>query len=263
MRTLVIAVWAVLCSLLAAVPAVADSPATLPPLAPGEVLLEVSALGVSRTPATSAVLTLRINSTASTREEARRNAAAAAARVVTAARAAGVAAADIEQAPVTEDSLGMDVYNTALTLDPEGNVVDELPPSFTATSAVTVVLRNPAGAAPLASRLRAIEGVQLDSIHYRLDDDRAARRTARGDAIRNARADAEAYAAAMGMRIARLLRVTERTGVDSLPMALTEENPLARGMRDGPGSLGRQSNEDGQIATYAIVGVDYALTAAR
>jgi hypothetical protein len=46
-------------------------------------------------------------------------------------------------------------------------------------------------------------------------------------------------------------------------MALTEDNALARGMRDGPGSLATRSNESGQIETYAIVGVDYALAPLR
>ena len=60
-----------------------------------------------------------------------------------------------------------------------------------------------------------------------------------------------------------LLRVTERTGFDSLPMALTEDNALARGMRNGPGSLVGRNRDSGEIETYAIIGVDYALAPLR
>lgn len=263
MRKLVIAAWAVLCSVLIAVPAAADSPATLPPLAPGEVLLEVSAYGVARSPATSAIFTAQIRANAASEEEARRNVTSAVAQITTAARAAGATAADIVAGPVSSDRSFVDLYNTIDVDMNSAASTDEARVAHYAHSTVTITLRNPAAAPALRGTLSAIDGVDVERVQYRLDDDRAARRTARGEAIRNARTDAETYAAAMNMRIVRVLRVTERTGFDSLPMALTEDNALARGMRDGPGGIIGQNRESGEIETYAVLGVDYALAPLR
>jgi uncharacterized protein YggE len=262
MRKFMNAASPVLCSLFAAVPATADSPASLPPLAPGEVLLEISAYGVARPPATSATFTARSSADAESDEEARRTVADRIARVTTAARGAGVAAGDILAGPVETDRSYGALYANSMDM----NVTDGFDsgtPSYSASATVTFVSRTPSAAPGLARSLSAIEGVEPGTAQYRLDDDRAARRTARAEAIRNARTDAESYAAAMGMRIVRVLRVTERTGFDSLPIALTEENVLARGLREGPGGLVHRSDESGEIETYAIVGVDYALAPAR
>jgi uncharacterized protein YggE len=165
MRKLVIAAWAVLGSVLLAVPAAADSPVSLPPLAPGEVLLEVNAFGVARSPATSATLTARISRNAASEEEVRSNVAAAVAQITAAARAAGVPAADIVASPVSTDrSLGSDFYNSA---DMDLNAVDSMDhgagQTYYASSGVTIALRSPAAAAALRRTVAAIDGVEVES----------------------------------------------------------------------------------------------------
>jgi uncharacterized protein len=260
MRKSVIAAWAVLCSLAAAVPASADSPVSLPPLAPGEVLLEVNAVGVVRTPATSAVVTANVSAMGTTEEEARRSAQATAARVAAAARAAGVAPGDIAAGEISVDqTLSTDIY--AMNASYEANLAEAAPETHYASAAVVITVRSAAAVTvpALVRTLSAIEHVEAGSPQYRLDDDRAARREARARAVQNARADAESYASSMGMRIVRVLRATERTGLDAMPMMLTENNALGRFIQEGPGG----SNRDAQIETYAILGVDYALAPAR
>ncbi|MEA3041376.1 MAG: hypothetical protein QOC65_865, partial [Sphingomonadales bacterium] len=89
MRKLIVAAWLAASSLLIAVPAAADSPFSLPPLAPGEVLLEINAVGISQAPASSATISVVISAEEASEAAARRAAATAVQRVTAAARAAG------------------------------------------------------------------------------------------------------------------------------------------------------------------------------
>jgi hypothetical protein len=79
----------------------AQSPVSTQPLAPGEVLLEVDALGTVTTRADTATLLVRVEASAATETEARRATESAADRIVAAASSAGVAASDISRHPIT------------------------------------------------------------------------------------------------------------------------------------------------------------------
>ncbi|HEX9932773.1 MAG TPA: SIMPL domain-containing protein [Allosphingosinicella sp.] len=254
MRKLIVAAWLTATSLLVAVPAAADSPVTLPPLAAGEVLLETNAIGIATSPATSARLTIAVSVEGATEAEARRAAAAAVQRVTAAARAAGVAASDIDASAVEVSSdpyLDDMMMNAAM----EANLTTDASEVHTASATVTIRMRSAAATPALHRTLEAIDNVNAGVPEYSLDDDSAARRTARGEAVRKARADAEAYAAALGMRLGRVLRVTERTGLDFLGMAFSESNTAMRTFRDYERSVA-----EGQVMTFVVVGVDYALT---
>lgn len=261
MRKIVVAGWLAASSLVLAVPAAADSPVTLAPLAPGEVLLEVSGVGIARTPATSATITASVSASGETEAEARRNAATALQRISAAARAAGVAAADIEAGTVQvshdpyADYSGAMYENTVSDLNASDSMMNMASASeHRAAASVAIRLRSAAAAGPLQRSLASLENVTAGEPAYQLDDDSAARRTARAEAVRKARVDAETYAATMNMRVARVLRVTERTGLDLLALGLTENSTILREVQ----GLERQMR-DGQIGTYAIVGIDYAL----
>jgi hypothetical protein len=249
MRKSVVAVWLALSSVVAAVPAAADSPISLPPLAPGEVLLEVGAIGVATSPATSATLTVTIMVEGETEEQARRLADAALARVVAAARAAGVAAADIDSSAADASTMSTDLYNATYAMGDNGLGATSM--SYANAGAV-IQMRNPAALPALRRTLSGIEHVSVGEPDYRLDDDSAARRTARSDALRRARADADAYAASMNMRVVRVLRVTERGGTDFMSM-LFGEPQVVREFEPG------RTNRNGQVQTLAVLGVDYAL----
>ena len=255
MRKLIAAAWLAATSLLIAVPASADSPVTLPPLAPGEVLLETNAIGITTSPATSARISLTVSAEAASEADARRAAATAIQRVTAAARAAGVPAADIDASDINVSAAMSDMYN--MTMDPtEMNAMEAsgMENAHYASATVVIRMRN-AGATPALHRsLNAIENVDASIPEYSLDDDSAPRRAARAEAVRKARADAESYAAALGMRLSRVLRVTERTGLDFLGMAFSESNTAMRTFRDYERSMA-----EGQVMTFVVVGVDYAL----
>jgi hypothetical protein len=86
--------------ILAALPAAAQTPAVMPQLAPREVLLEVDAAGCSVNPADSASLPIMVMARGATAAEARAAVDAKVRLVTEVARAAGVAAADIQTVAV-------------------------------------------------------------------------------------------------------------------------------------------------------------------
>jgi uncharacterized protein YggE len=69
-----------------------------------------------------------------------------------------------------------------------------------------------------------------------------------------ARADAEAYAASLGLRVVRVVRVTERMGLDLISL-LVSNSSLLTSMFQPTRALGPE------IPTFVTVGVDFALGA--
>src|SRR5215217_8506235 len=253
MRKLIVAASAVFSSLLIAVPAAADGPISLPPLAPGEVLLEVSGAGTVKTPATSATFIVSVATEGESEAAARRSADASIRRVIAAARAAGVAPGDYEASPIENSEYPVGDMN-AMVMNVFGESEAGSQPSNFASATVTIRMRSAAAAPALAPTLTRIDGVASATPEYVLDDDTAARRGARADAIRRARADADAYAATLNMRVARVLRITERSGFDPMTMLFSSGSEMERRME------GRERAAiDGQIETSAMVGVDFAL----
>jgi uncharacterized protein YggE len=78
-----------------------------------------------------------------------------------------------------------------------------------------IVVRDLAAAERVRGALRQVGAGQVIGPLYELSDDAEARDAARRAALGRARADAEAYAAAMGMRVARIVRVGARPANDS------------------------------------------------
>ncbi|HZF95823.1 MAG TPA: SIMPL domain-containing protein [Allosphingosinicella sp.] len=250
MRKIVVAAWLALSSVVAAVPAAADSPVSLPPLGPGEVLLEVSAAGTVHTPATNAAIDVELSGHGDDDAAARRMLDEQIRQVSAAARAAGVAAGDIRVGTVRTGGGEADILNDL------ASGTSTTTSGGRASTTVTICLRSLGGLERLRERLGLIEGVSVGEPAYSLDDDSVARRQARADAIRRARADADAYAATMNMRIVRVLRVTERGGFDFMSAMFGNENLLVRQME---GRMGGRGSSGSQIETVALIGVDFAL----
>jgi uncharacterized protein YggE len=87
---------------------------------------------------------------------------------------------------------------------------------------------------------------------YELADDRAARRAAKADALAKAKEEADAYAAMLGMRVSRLLRVGERGAAD-----MTDPSEIlayVKAARAGGGVT-----DERKVETTVRLAVDYAL----
>jgi uncharacterized protein YggE len=244
----------------------AASPVSTQPLAANEVLVELSATGEATSRADLATLTYSFMSRGATEADARRAHDARVARLREAGRAAG---AEIEVAdpvslgPTPDDAMTMDTIDMAAdaveaAADAVETAADEAPEEPPIPEAVqgtvTFRIRDIDRVDPLNQALIA-DGAQdgfVPEVAYSVGDDSGARRRARADAITIARADAEAYAAAMGMRVARIVRVSERSGMDL--MSLMFSNPVWAQQIE---QLGQPQGPD--ISVRVIVGVDFAL----
>jgi len=232
--------------------AAADPIAAAPQLAPGEVLLSVNGLGAVRSPATLATVTGTADARAASEAEARQALQAKLRDMTAAARAAGATADDIR---VSEETVSEEEVYTGVPNDPETEAARAR--RFYARASVVVRLRNVARAQALQARYGGFSSMGYfggGGPIYELVDESGPRRAARAQAIANARADAESYAAAAGLRIARIVQITERGGLDFLSMTVSESNALIRAMRSFS-----SAQAEAEVATYAVVGVDFVL----
>jgi hypothetical protein len=237
---------------------VAQAPVSTQPLAPGEVLLELNATGTVVTRADAAVMTLRAMGSGNTAAEARAAAEREAARLAGIARGAGVAPADVQIMPVMlspdyADLVGPPPYDGADMNAVSVALEDDAarPRTRNATAMVLIRGRDLASLQPMIRAMEQGDAVMESEPRYSLRDTDAARREARNRALANARADAEAYAAALGLRVVRVVRVTERLGFDFISMMVNE-----RAMRR---QIEANDGRSPDIETSVTIGVDFAL----
>jgi uncharacterized protein YggE len=219
------------------------------PLAPGEVLLEVEETGTVTTAGDVAKVVIPVTVFRPTAQEARKAAAAQAGRIADALRAAGIAPADV-LVEEGERVMGF-VGNEALTANAEMQAAHpEAAPKGVATYTIEVQLRDPAAFERLRSAAEAAGATSVARGAFSLADDSGARHAASADAVRRARMDADAYAKTLGMRVGRIVRVTERSGENGDGNA----QPMFMRMMTGGNSLAA-----GKVETSVTVDVDFAL----
>lgn len=234
-----------------AAPAAAQPTGAPAPLARGEVLLEVNAVGVDQAAATRASFTIYATGRGRTAEEAARTLRIAEERVLAAALAAGARRPDV--VALTSDTGRVADEEVVEAVEGVANAGEARAREHIARTTIEVRLRGRSTTETLRRVVLENESLMAGEAVFELDDERAARRRARTDAITKARADAEAYADALGMRIARIMRVTERIGDQTLSSALLEPRLISR--LAGRGRV----QTDGIVETFAMVGVDYVL----
>lgn len=218
------------------------------PLAPGEVLLQITALGQVTTPADRAVLTVLVTARGADGAAARRALRARLVRLRAELAAAGVAGTDIGGGDI-QNGVAYSQLPYVLMIHTAAAGFGGVPDSL-ASAVLTVTVRNMA-------QLGAVSGVLtgddlLFAPEYSLADSEAALREARLQALRKARADAEAYAAPLDLRVVRIVRVTDRIGLDGLGVVLANTGAIGR-------LFGRLWQQSSEIESLALVGVDFAL----
>ena len=221
-----------------------------PALAPGEVLLEVDAVGVARGRADKAVISIPLVVRAATREAARAEIEAARARLAAAAAGAGVPAGDVHWGN-PEGPLGF-VGNEALSALTDADPADAQPAGGVAAETVVVTVRDVARLAEVEAALRRVHPGGISPPLWDVEDDSALLRSARDAAFARARADAEAMARTAGMRVVRILRISDRapggTG--------TGWTVFATAMRR---SMGFDVGRPGEVERQVQLAVDFAL----
>jgi uncharacterized protein YggE len=230
----------------------AGSPVRTQPLAADERLIEVGGIGVVTTRADLATMTVSVSSSGASGNEARRANEIEVRRIVETARRAGVPAEAIETRAGQPVSLLriFDVADAAAQpMDGPGM------PERQAHSEIVIRLRDIDKVAEVRAAL-ALTGTYEISTIYALTDRNQARHRAQAQAVAAAQADAAAHAGQANMRVARLVRLTERTGMDVFALALNHA-ALFRSLRNTPNPAGPQTQPD--IVTIVMLGADYAL----
>jgi len=181
----------------------------------GEVAITTTGRGKSSVPAERASMVLNLRCAGQSQAEAQTSLDTATAALIHDLLAIGVPRKSIVEGEQL-GSLGF-IGNEAFSeeLPPEVQQQIAKRPRY-ATTAVTVVLDDLALLPKVQQLLRGRGAVTLERPDYELRDDRAARQLAIADAIRRARAEAQAYAASVGMRVDRLTGIRDLSAAPSV-----------------------------------------------
>ena len=168
------------------------------PIVPDATILDVTATGrVSRIP-NLATIRAGVVTQAATAAAASADNAARLARVIAALKSAGIADRDLS--------------TSSLSLSPQYRYADNQPPAITgyqASNAVSIRFRDIARSGRVLDALVAEGANQIDGPALSLDKPEAALDEARTQAVATARARADLYAKAAGLRIDRIVAIDE------------------------------------------------------
>ncbi len=212
-----------------AMPAAAQPSSILPPFVQtmSGTRLDVSATGeVSRVPdvaiISAGVMTRSASATSALAENAARME-----RVRAALKGAGIADRDIQ--------------TSNISLNPEYRYQENLPPrltGYTASNQVNVRFRDIRNTGRILDALVAEGANQINGPSLTIDKPETALDEARAKAVAAGRARAELYARALGMRVVRLLSVSEGSGYSvppPMPMVMMEARGAAADSKIDPG----------------------------
>jgi uncharacterized protein YggE len=179
--------------------------------------LDISATGeVSRMP-DLATIAAGVVSRAATAGGALQDAATRMARVREALRRAAIADRDIQ--------------TSTISLNPEYSYAKDQPPKvsgYSASTQLSVRFRDIANAGKILDALVAVGANQISGPNLSVDKPEAALNEARTKAVAIARARADLYARSLGMRVVRVVSLSESSGYAPPPMVMM----AARGERD-------------------------------
>jgi hypothetical protein len=231
---------------LAAAPAAAAAQDVAIALAPGEVLLKVQARGEHLARPDMMGVSAGVVTTGRTAKEALAANAALANRLLAAVRASGIEPRDVQTSQL---SVSPQYERGRAGGDDEDGVRRII--GYLARNRLELRLRDLARAPDIINALFESGANEVSGPHFALQDPAPALKAARRAAVAEARAEAETYADALGMRIARVLRVSERQSFES------EEDGtiIVTGSRIPVSPV-----EPGEVSTHVQVWIDYAMT---
>jgi uncharacterized protein YggE len=215
---------------IAALAALSSSPVTLAStqasavvdstgLLPGEVKLEIAAKGETVSRADKATLQINLRCTGATLAEARAQVRSTADKIVTELVRRGVPRANIvADAPTNQTAFVVSEavdQIAAAAYDPKP-ANPQSKPQRSASMVISIKLTDVSLLSRIRTYFEEIDAAVLQNPSYELSDDRSARNAAIADAMRNARLDAESYAASANMRVARILAIRDRAAQPSV-----------------------------------------------
>ena len=128
------------------------------------------------------------------------------------------------------------------------------PQKVTAGAVIDIRLREPSRFATIRDALEAAGAANVSGPAFDLSDDRAAREHAKADALTKGRVEADAYARSLGLRVVRLVRVSERPTTDVLSAEVMQN--MMKQMRGG-------SDSGPDVETTVGLAMDFALGPVR
>lgn len=218
------------------------------PLAANEVLLQIQAVGEAVTPADRVSFNAVLQTSGKDVASARAANEAKFEETMVAVRKAG--APQLVRVLGNAGSMGI-VGNEEMTVfAPEaGDGQVAPPPGKTVRNMISVNGADPKAAGAIRDALEASGATYVQGPNYTLERSAAAQQAARMDAIAKAREEAESYAAALGMRIVRMIRFSNTGERDNL----MDMQQMFRSM------AGNAADPMDRVRTAVTVRVDYAL----
>ncbi len=202
-----------------------------------ETLLTVHASATTRSAPDLAIVTLGVvarGATARAAQDAQNERMRA---VMTAVQAAGVEEGGVQTIGFSLDPIYAYPRNAAPRIT-----------AYQSTSVISIRVRNLDAISGLIDATVADGANSLQGIQFTYENEEASRETARAQAVEVARARADAYATAAGMRVARVVSITEpgaslpsapsyEYAARSLANEQTMNSPIAAGQLDNPASV--------------------------
>jgi uncharacterized protein YggE len=208
----------------------------------GETLLEVSATGRVKAVPDVAEISIGVTTDGGSAKIAMASNSAIAERLIAVARATGIPSAALR----TESVSVHPVYRN----DKDGDETDRVT-GYSASNRLKVRVTDVSKAPDVVDALIGAGATNLEGPNFSFSDNVTQQRNARVAAVQAARAEADDYAAALGMHVARVVRVSERSSIGEGGSDIVVTGSL-RGAR-APVQPGEQE-------TTVTVWIDYALT---
>ena len=189
--------------------ALAQQVAMTPAIAAGNTLLSVSADGRATRKPDMAIFTAGVTSTGKTAGEALTANSADMSRVIAALKRAGIAERDIQTS-----NLNLNPVYADQSRQP-ANPLEQQPPQiigYQVSNMVTVKQRKLGEFGKVIDTLVSAGANQVNGPSFQIDQPDPALDQARVEAIKKARARAELYAGAVGMKVARIVSISESGG---------------------------------------------------
>ncbi len=225
-------------------------------LKPGEVSVQIAAIGIDRSPATKVTISATIATSAATLVAARAANIALFDRVVTAVERAGGGTRAVRIIATARD-MGFDEETELKMFDVgqsglPGNVKPNPTKNVNLRNRIEVTIPDVVLYAKIRDAVETAGAKFVSQPVYALIDDSAARRSAKQAAIKNAQIDAQAYADALGVRVARIVRIDESRSNDFATF-------LALGVAGMPARNGDFDETTGQIKTLQSATIEFVL----
>lgn len=236
----------------AATPAAAQQ---LTALAPGETLLEVQAEGEAWIRPDTATINVGVVSTGVTARAATDANATAMAAVIAAVKGAGVPARAIRTQQINVQPRFARSGN--YDYDGQAQITGYVARNSVSVTVEKLVTAPDVVAAAFGAGANSVSGPSLGTA-----DPRLGIAEARDDAIKNARAEADAYAAGLGMKVARVIRLSERGSNvrETSDIVVTGRMVQSAPPPPPPPSAPPAPIEGGVLKRSTTIWVDFALT---